>query len=122
MKRATRSKSVRKQTPPEHISVVESIANKSIHLDNTQDDGISLQQYQEDLKKAQTQHTQGIAGFNAPVSPLDGNKFFPGCNNGIQGATESLPIDQELYMAGISQHMIQNQQQAPVTPIWQLFG
>ena len=114
-----RKEKERKATPPEHISVVESITNKSIHFNSTQDDGISLQQYQENLKKAQTQNTQGMAGFNAPVSPLDGNKFFPGCNNGIQGATESLPIDQELYMAGISQHMVQNQQQAPVTPMLQ---
>ena len=79
-----------KGAPPEHISVVRPISNKSIHFDIAQDDGISLQQYQEDLKQAQTQHTQGMVGFNAPVSPFDEDKFS-------QGATMVYKAQQKVY-------------------------
>ena len=41
-----------------------------------------------------------------PISPLDRKKWYPGCNGGIQGATKKNPIDQESFMAGISQHSV----------------
>ena len=57
------------------------------------------------------------SGFNAPISPLDRNKFYPGCNDGIQGVTKVKPEDHNVYMSGVSQHSVQNKYKAPVTPL-----
>ena len=78
------------------------------------DNGVPLDKFHDALYQSSHQYLPAwntdrkSAGFDAPISPLDRNKFQPGCNDGIQGATKEIPQDQETYMAGISQHFVQN--------------
>ena len=106
------------------------VSNNLITLDNSTancstniDDGIPLDKFQHELFQSSHQYLptwnneRKSSGFNAPISPLDSNKFYPGCNDGIQGATNAKPQDHDVYMSGVSQHSVQNKYRAPVTPL-----
>ena len=105
-------------------TIVDDNLDKSVvnHNLTTIDEGIPLDKFYDALHKSSHEYLptrnneRQSSGFNAPVSPLDRNKFYPGCNSGIQGATGKTPSDQEVYMSGVSQHSVQNRAKAPVTP------
>ena len=49
------------------------------------------------------------SGFSRPVSPLDSN-YNKTSNQNIQGAYTIPPDEKQLFMAGVTQHGVQNQQ------------
>ena len=75
------------------ITLDGSVANSSANMDN----GIPLDKFQNELFQSSHQYLptwsneRKISGFNDPISPLDSNKFYPGYNDGIQGATKGKP-------------------------------
>ena len=121
--------SSQKEVNPHQIQgskvVVDNNLNKNIVNENliTIDEGTSLDNFYNALQKSSHDYLPAwnsdrrSSGFNAPISPLDRNKFYPGCNRDIQGATGKTPSDQEIYMSGVSQHSVQNRRKAPVTPL-----
>ena len=119
--------------PPESVKVkTPSISNKSSYNKSSKnsvnndlisfDDGLYLNEFHDKLQKSSYQYLptwnsqRKSSGFNAPISPLDRHKYFPGYNSGIQGAVNVSPSDQAKYMAGVSQQGVQSRKKAPVTP------
>ena len=119
--------------PPKSVKVkTPSISNKSSYNKSSKnqvnndlisfDDGLSLNEFHDKLQKSSHQYLptwnsqRKSSGFNAPISPLDRHKYYPGCNSGIQGAMNASPSDQEKFMAGVSQQGVQSRKKAPVTP------
>ena len=121
--------SSQKKDIPHQIQGSKTIVNNNLdksvvnHNLTTIDEGISLDKFYNALHKSSHEYLptrnngRQSSGFNAPISPLDRNRFYPGCNSGIQGATGKTPSDQEVYMSGVSQHSVQNRAKAPVTPL-----
>ena len=124
--KSTSSKS-RKDTIPKQVDIQDTNINVDNNLvDNNLinfNDNVDLDDFHEAIQLSTRQFIpewngdRKSSGFEAPISPLDRHKFYPGCNSGIQGATNKNPIDQESYMAGVSQHSVQNRYKAPVTPL-----
>ena len=125
----TTSKSIR---PPIQIDVMNDTTEEQVvpcgdtkgkqHniYNSNNDDGVDLERYKDLLTEGKTyrglnDHHNRNAGFEVPISPFE-KRYHQGCNSGIKGAVNVQPIDQEIYMADVSQHGVQNQKRAHVTP------
>ena len=55
------------------------------------------------------------SGFSKAISPMDAN-YNPQSNQNVQGVTTINPDDLSLFMAGVAQHGVQNQNYCQIHP------